>query len=50
MLRRISELNPKKTTAQDPLFDLWRYHALFSTTMPEGSTIVAADKAHGGMR
>lgn len=46
-VRRIPELNPKKKAAgQDPLFDLWRYHAFFTTTSEEDFDTVAADKAH----
>lgn len=47
VVRRIPELNPKKKAAgQDRLFDLWRYHAFFTTTSEEDFDTVAADKAH----
>ncbi len=46
-VRRIPELNPKKKAAgQDPLFDLWRHHAFFTTTEQTAFDTVAADKAH----
>jgi hypothetical protein len=47
VVRRVPELDPqKKTTGQDPLFDLWRHHAFFTTTDPGDFDTVAADKTH----
>ena len=46
VVRRIPELNPKKQAGLDPLFDLWRYHAFFTTASKEDFDTVAADKAH----
>lgn len=48
VVRRIPELNPKKQAGQGPLFDLWRYHAFFTTTAETDFDTVAADKAHRG--
>ena len=42
VVRRIPELNP---TGQDGLFDLWRFHAFFTTS---ASDTVTADKTHRG--
>ena len=42
VVRRIPELNP---TGQDGLFDVWRYHAFFTTSSLD---TVAADKTHRG--
>jgi hypothetical protein len=42
VVRRIPELNP---SGQDGLFDLWRYHAFFTTSSLD---TVAADKIHRG--
>ena len=42
VVRRIPELNPN---GQDGLFDLWRYHAFFTTSSLD---TVAADKTHRG--
>jgi hypothetical protein len=42
VVRRIPELNP---TSQDGLFDLWRFHAFFTTS---GLDAVTADKTHRG--
>jgi hypothetical protein len=42
VVRRIPELNP---SGQDELFDLWRFHAFFTTS---GLDTVAADKTHRG--
>ncbi|HLS02833.1 MAG TPA: IS1380 family transposase, partial [Beutenbergiaceae bacterium] len=47
VVRRIPELNPKKKAAgQDPLFDLWRYHAFFTSASKDDVDTVAADKNH----
>jgi hypothetical protein len=40
VVRRIPELNP---TSQDGLFDVWRFHAFFTTSSLD---TVAADKTH----
>ena len=45
VVRRIPELNP---TGQDGLFDLWRFHAFFTTSSPDSYNTVAADKTHRG--
>ena len=42
VVRRVPELNP---TGQDGLFDLWRFHAFFTTSRLD---TVAADKTHRG--
>jgi Transposase DDE domain group 1 len=42
VVRRIPELNPD---GQDGLFDLWRFHAFFTTT---GLDTVTADQTHRG--
>ena len=42
VVRRIPELNP---TGQDGLFDLWRFHAFFTTSSLD---TVTADKTHRG--
>ena len=46
VVRRIPDLNPKKATGQDALFDTWRFHAFFTTTDPDLLDTVAADKTH----
>ena len=46
IVRRIPELNPKKSDGQDTLFDAWRFHAFFTTTDPERLDTVAADQTH----
>ena len=46
VVRRIPDLAPKKSDAQPTLFDLWRFHAFFTTTPPEQADTVAADKTH----
>jgi hypothetical protein len=48
VVRRIPDLNPKKATGQDALFDTWRFHAFFTTTDPADLDTVAADKTHRG--
>jgi hypothetical protein len=42
VVRRIPELNP---TSQDGLFDMWRFHAFFTTSSLD---TVTADKTHRG--
>src|SRR4051794_350499 len=46
IVRRIPELNPKKSTGQEALFDTWRFHAFFTTTDPTKLDTVAADQTH----
>jgi hypothetical protein len=46
IVRRIPELNPKTNPGQNTLFDLWRFHAFFTTTDPDVSDTVSADKTH----
>jgi hypothetical protein len=46
IVRRIPELNPKKSDGQDTLFDTWRFHAFFTTTDADALDTVAADQAH----
>ena len=48
VVRRIPDLNPKKASGQDTLFDTWRFHAFFTTTDPDDLDTVAADKTHRG--
>src|SRR3954462_653498 len=46
IVRRIPELNPKKSDGQETLFDSWRFHAFFTTTDPDKADTVAADQTH----
>ncbi|QIN28154.1 IS1380 family transposase [Brevibacterium luteolum] len=47
VVRRIPELNETKRTAgQDPLFDLFRYHAFFTTVDKDRFDTVAVDHMH----
>jgi hypothetical protein len=48
VVRRIPDLNPKAVSGQAPLFDTWRFHALFTTSDPDTLDTVAADKTHRG--
>ena len=48
VVRRIPDLNPKASHGQETLFDLWRFHAFFTTTDPAVLDTVAADKTHRG--
>jgi hypothetical protein len=50
VVRRIPDLNTDKNKAsgQDTLFDVWRFHAFFTTTDPAVLDTVAADKTHRG--
>jgi hypothetical protein len=48
VVRRIPDLNPKKTPGQGTLFDTWRFHAFFTTTDPADLDTVAADRTHRG--
>ena len=45
VVRRIPDLNPKAVTGQPTLFDMWRFHAFFTTSTLD---TVAADKTHRG--
>jgi hypothetical protein len=46
VVRRIPDLRPKKDQDQGTLFDIWRFHAFFTTTDPDDLDTVAADKLH----
>ena len=47
VVRRIPELNEtKRMSGQDPLFDLFRYHAFFTTVDQDRFDTVAADHMH----
>ena len=48
VVRRIPDFNAEKNKAagQDTLFDVWRFHAFFTTTNPTVLNTVAADKTH----
>ena len=46
VVRRIPDLRPKKDQGQGTLFDIWRFHAFFTTTDPDDLDTVAADKTH----
>ena len=50
MVRRIPDFNAEKNRAagQDTLFDVWRFHAFFTTADPAILDTVAADKTHRG--
>jgi hypothetical protein len=50
VVRRIPDLNaePRRAAGQDTLFDLWRFHAFFTTADPDLLDTVAADKTHRG--
>ena len=45
MVRRIPDLNPKAVAGQPTLFDTWRFHAFFTTSVLD---TVTADKTHRG--
>lgn len=45
IVRRIPDLNPKTENGQGTLFDLWRFHAFFTTSSLD---TVVADKTHRG--
>lgn len=45
MVRRIPDLNPSSSDGQQSLFDLWRFHAFFTTSTLDA---VTADKTHRG--
>jgi len=46
VVRRIPDLRPTTEQGQGALFDVWRFHAFFTTTDPDDLTTVAADKTH----
>jgi hypothetical protein len=46
VVRRIPDLRPKKDPGQGELFDIWRFHAFFTTTDTTDLDTVAADKLH----
>ena len=48
MVRHIPDANAekRKRAGQDGLFELWRYHAFFTTTPTETADTVAVDKTH----
>jgi hypothetical protein len=50
VVRRIPDFNAEKNKAagQDTLFDVWRFHAFFTTTDPAILDTVASDKTHRG--
>jgi hypothetical protein len=50
VVRRIPDFNAEKNRAagQDTLFDVWRFHAFFTTADPAILDTVAADKTHRG--
>jgi Transposase DDE domain group 1 len=46
VVRRIPDLNAPANPGQGSLFELWRFHAFFTTTDPADADTVAADKTH----
>ena len=48
VVRRIPDVNAetRKAAGQDSLFDVWRFHAFFTTADPKVLDTVAADKTH----
>lgn len=46
IVRRIQDLRPKKQQGQGELFDVWRFHAFFTTLEATDLDTVAADKIH----
>lgn len=50
VVRRIPDFNAEKNKAagQDTLFDVWRFHAFFTTADPAILHTVASDKTHRG--
>lgn len=48
VVRRIPDFNAPKDPNQASLFEIWRFHAFFTTTGPEVLDTVAADKTHRG--
>ena len=45
IVRRVKELNPKRLN-QPTLFDMWRFHAFFTTIQKSEADTVAADQQH----
>jgi hypothetical protein len=48
VVRRIPDLNPRARHGQETLFEVWQFHAFFTTTDPAVLDTVAADKTHRG--
>jgi hypothetical protein len=48
VVRRIPDFNAPADPRQASLFELWRFHAFFTTTDPQVLGTVAADKTHRG--
>jgi hypothetical protein len=48
VVRRIPDFNAPADPNQGSLFELWRFHAFFTTTDPAVLDTVAADKTHRG--
>jgi hypothetical protein len=48
VVRRIPDFHAPTDPRQASLFELWRFHAFFTTTDPELLDTVAADKTHRG--
>jgi hypothetical protein len=48
VVRRIPDFNAPTNPGQASLFELWRFHAFFTTTDPQVLDTVAADKTHRG--
>ncbi|SDB80397.1 Transposase DDE domain group 1 [Raineyella antarctica] len=46
IVRRIPDLNPKQADGQGSLFDLWRFHAFFTTTPADQRDTVHSDQVH----
>lgn len=46
VVRRIPDLRPKKDQGQQQLFDVWRFHAFFTTTDRTDLDTVTADQVH----
>ncbi|MDJ0396690.1 IS1380 family transposase [Rhodococcus sp. G-MC3] len=46
IVRRIPDLRLKKDQGQQQLFDVWRFHAFFTTTDPDDLDTVTADQVH----
>jgi hypothetical protein len=48
VVRRIPDLNPPADPSQASLFEVFRFHAFFTTTQTASMDTVAADKTHRG--
>ena len=46
VVRRIPDLNPKKSQGQGTLFETWRFHAFFTTTGADEHNTITADQVH----